>query len=87
MAAPKKKPPLISKRNSKTGGDLYRGKTAPPGKRMGHAGAIIAGGKGTAAEKETALRAAGIVVCESPAEIGDRMMARSKRDKVHCIVQ
>ena len=49
------------------------GQTAPPGRRMGHAGAIISGGKGTAAEKFAAMRAAGITVVDNPAVIGETM--------------
>lgn len=64
------------------------GRTAPPGRRMGHAGAIIAGGKGTAAEKMAVMKECGIHVVESPADIGatmkaalDKLKEKSKKKK------
>ena len=52
------------------------GQTAPPGRRMGHAGAIISGGSGKASDKIAAMEAAGITVCPTPADLGDRVKSK-----------
>ena len=73
---------FVKEHISKPVAAFIAGRTAPPGRRMGHAGAIISGGKGTAAEKVAALQDAGIEVADSPAEMGQavkRALAKQRR--------
>ncbi len=63
------------------------GRTAPAGKRMGHAGAIISGGKGTAAGKIDALRAAGAVIADTPDKIGEALVEAAQRAGIYDLVK
>ena len=69
----------VKKHITKPVAAFIAGRTAPPGKRMGHAGAIISGGKGTAEAKLEALRAAGIEIAETPADMGTAMVRAVQR--------
>jgi len=79
---PRKRPPRTSSGTSPSRSPRSSPAARPPGKRMGHAGAIISGGKGTAADKVAALQSAGIEVAESPADMGAAMQRAMNRKRV-----
>ena len=74
-AAEEKAAEYIQKHVKKPVVGFIAGRTAPPGKRMGHAGAVISGGKGTAKDKIEALEAAGVRIAPSPAQMGETLKA------------
>ncbi len=67
---------FVKQHVKKTVVGFIAGQTAPPGRRMGHAGAIISGGSGKAEDKIAAMQAAGITVCATPAEMGEKIKSR-----------
>ena len=68
---------FLKEKNKKANGWFYCWLTAPPGRRMGHAGAIISGGKGGAEDKIEIMKSAGITISKSPADIGKTLLAKT----------